>query len=119
MKHAQMVFRVKSRLEYYAESMGLHIQVKVTGYSPAETKLESDGKTYRYPETLEVKIENWHNHFYSFRTKDGRWIPEGRNLTGKGISTFRVIRSMMRELKEWHEVKFPKPTNVIPMRRAK
>lgn len=80
---------------------------KITDYSEAYTSIETDrfGKktTYNYPETIEVKFENWSNSFYSVRVSDLRWIREGTNLDGAGLSGFRVLSKQIKELKAFKQ----------------
>ncbi len=119
MKHAELSFRVMKRLKMHARTMGLKdFDMRALDFNPARTQME-DGKKYRYPATLEFKVENFSNHFYSFRAKDGRWIAEGMDLNGKGLSTFRMMRRMLREMKSWSARVNPRKTNVVALRRAK
>lgn len=72
------------------------VDVVTTSFSPEFTQKESKG-VFTYPECFEVKIENKQNHFYSVRTRDNRWIPEGMSLNGKGLSIGQVYKLMLKE----------------------
>jgi hypothetical protein len=72
----------------------------IKAHTPAEDRVE-DGETYHYPEVIEVKFESWSNHWFSYRVRDGRWVPEGCNLNGEGLSTYRLMRRLIRELHDY------------------
>lgn len=80
---------------------------KVIGYSEAYTSIETDRlgnkKTYKYPETIEIKFENWSNSFYSVRVSDLKWIREGQDLGGAGSSGMRVLLKQIKELKAFKQ----------------
>lgn len=61
----------------------------------------TDEDGFEYPESIEVKIENWSNSFYTFRIKDSRLIRENVQLDSTGISTFKLLKEMLREFKSW------------------
>lgn len=100
MKQLNQFFRMKKRLEYQARCRGLDIAVKVIDYNEAHTAIEKSG-TYSYPETLEIKIENKENWFYSIRFLDGRMIQDGSKLSGKGYSVAEVYATQLRQLNKW------------------
>ncbi|HNA61476.1 MAG TPA: hypothetical protein PKW79_00160 [Rhabdochlamydiaceae bacterium] len=103
MNTLKMLF--KTQKKYYLKACDLelgHLKCVIKDYSEAETKVEN-GKTYHYPEVINVKFENWSNWFFSYRLKDGRWIPEGSDLNGKGLSTFKLMRNMIREMRAYAE----------------
>lgn len=60
-------------------------------------KAHTDSEGYEYPETIEVKIENQSNSWYSYRVRDGRFIGEGCDLQGPGISGLTLIKRQIRE----------------------
>lgn len=75
------------------------VETHIVDINEAHTQMEN-GSEFSYPETVEVKIENWSNHFYSVRTSDGRWIREGTELSGKGLSLGQVYRRMLVEARD-------------------
>ena len=97
----KQLFSMKRRLKYKAQEMGLKYECKVeiTDYSSTETKVEDNGKTYKYPESYEIRIESRSTHHYSMKA-NGRWIECGRNLSGKGQSTAQVYKTILLELRE-------------------
>ena len=113
------LLRISRRFDDYARRFGSdQCVMKIVSLSRAYVSNEGD-KTFRYPETVEIKFQNWSNHFYSLRTKDLRWIPEGAKLNGKGLSTFQVMRLMAKELKAFYVHKNPpkpKASNVLSFR---
>lgn len=119
MNALKILFKTQRVFEYKACDFELgHLKCKITGYQEASTKIEN-GTTYHYPETIEVKFENWSNWFFSFRLQDGRWIPEGSDLNGKGLSTFKLMRNMIREMKAYAEAIKPKPILVLKAKNKK
>lgn len=100
MKHAlKPILKMRQRLGWKPCGLDSNVNVIVSSFNEAFTMREDDGKDYSYPETIEVKIENWSNHWYSVRTSDGRWIREGQDLSGPGLSAGQVYRRMLNELK--------------------
>lgn len=99
----EVIFRMKKRLA--RQTLGMangSVRLDIIGVEAAETRIE-DGETYHYPETIEIKIENWHNHWFSYRVSDGRWIREGVGLSSsKGFSSYTVYRRMLKEVKAYH-----------------
>lgn len=102
MKQLELVFKMKRMLKYHSSALGLGFECNLVldGYSPANAVVEDDGKTYHYPESFELKIENQNNHFYTFRVKDGKMLREGCTLTGPGLSVAQVYRKQLQELKD-------------------
>jgi hypothetical protein len=97
------MFELIRRFERMADRMGFrNMRAKVIGYYEGNVATE-EGKRYTYPETFEVKVENWNNHFYSYRVDDGAWIREGTDLTGNGLSTAQVYRRQLRELRKFKQ----------------
>jgi len=74
--------------------------VKVMGVSPAMSQVEN-GKTVEYPETIEVNIEARSTGKYSVRTSDNKWIPEGTELSGPGLTKEQVFAKVKAEQQEW------------------
>lgn len=93
------ILKLRRRLNRRPCGLESRVDVKIIEVSDAKTQDEGDGK-YDYPETIEVKIENWSNYFFSVRTKDNRWIYEGRPLSGKGYTTAQIYRHMLEELRD-------------------
>lgn len=72
-------------------------RVKMSQIQGAYT--DEDGFTYS--ESIDVKVENWSNSFYTFRLDDGRFVREGTLLDSNGISSFELLKRMLREFKAW------------------
>jgi hypothetical protein len=70
----------------------------VLGFDPACTQVEKNG-TFKYPDMFHVNIESWDTFKLSFRPKDGRWVREGCNLSGKGLKTYQVYRMVRNNLR--------------------
>ncbi len=99
MKHIiQTICKMRKRLMRVPCGLDSRVDVFICDAIDAFTQ-DEDGKTVQYPETIEVKIENWSNHFYSVRVSDGRWIPEGSNLDGRGLTSAQVYRRMLNEVR--------------------
>lgn len=100
MKEITQVLALKRRLSRQSKRLDLSYvcELVIQDYSPEFTQDEL-GTLFTYPETLEIKIENWENCFYSFRVKDSRWIREGSRLDGVGLTTAQVYRRMLKMLK--------------------
>lgn len=95
METLTQIFKFKRYLKAHAG-----ITVHVQDYCPAKTQVEGSG-TFHYPETIEIKIENWSNHWFSIRMSDSRCIGEGGNLNGKGQTIGQVYRMMRRESRDF------------------
>lgn len=78
---------------------------RINDFSPEFTQVETDkrGKKHNvhYQATIEVTFENWSTSHYSVRVSDMRWIPEGHDLDGKGLSGYEVLREQLKELKQF------------------
>ena len=101
------LFRMKRKLEaWYGANWGHEgggsLKVLIQGYSSEHSSTE-DGETYHYPETIEIKIENRSNYFFSYRLKDGRFVREGSSLNGVGLSVVDVYRLMAKEQQNWRK----------------
>lgn len=72
--------------------------IKVLGYSEPYT----DSEGYEYPETLDVSIEARETLKYSLRG-DGKFIPEGTPLSGKGKSMDDVKKEVIAMQQEWKD----------------
>jgi hypothetical protein len=106
MKQAlKQYLKLQQRLQWQSQRYNLPFTVdtKLIEFSEAHKQVETDRygnkQTYSYPSTLEVKIENKSNHFYSLRTKDCRWIREGCVLSGEGWTLPQVYRCMLKEMR--------------------
>lgn len=102
----KLIFKMQRLLKHQAKRLGFHdYDCKLIGLNEAFTSnpkidCNPNGEPYHYPETLEVKFENWSNNFYSLRTSDSGWIRSGRNMmTIHPESTFKVVRNQIREMK--------------------
>lgn len=58
----------------------------------AFSQIEADGKTYHYPHLVHFNIECWNTFKFSLRVKDGKFIPEGTNLDGKGYTEKLLVK---------------------------
>ncbi len=83
--------------------MSYDCDLKITGYSNAETRIEN-GETYSYPSMFDIKIENWTTYKGSFRLSDGRFIGEGCDLNGPGLTVAQLYRRQLRQLKAHAEL---------------
>lgn len=123
MKQLNLIFKMQRLLKYHARCLKFcdhseHV-LRITGYEEAR-KQNEDGKTFKYPETLEISFDNWSTTHYSLRIKDNGWVREGRNLmTTKPESTFKVYRNQIREMRAWYAKQNPPKTNVIQFRGVK
>ena len=101
----ETIFKMKRLLKYHGRRLGLDIGdvLSITGVEQARVQHEDLG-TFKYPETIEVRFDNWSTSHYSVRTKDFGWIRSGRNLnTTKPESIFKVYRAQLREMKAFRE----------------
>jgi hypothetical protein len=96
-----LILSMGRRLERYTRELGLSYRcpVIIKEYSPAYDQNE-DGVVYSYPERISVKIESHSNHWFDVRVSDGRWIREGKILSGKGLSAGQVYKQIRQELKD-------------------
>ena len=100
-KKLVLIFEMIKRFKAAARKQGFdNIEATVIEYSVGRKTIEN-GVPYTYPDTLEVKFENWENHFFSYRLQDGRFIPEGCDLSGKGLTLAQVYRKQLKELREF------------------
>jgi len=111
-KTLNMIFRLNRRLKFMSERLGLSYKAncRIDSVDLGGPRVEESGtyeypttlevKIEGYPTTLEVKIEGYSNYFFSVRIVDGRWIPEGRTLSGPGLSIGQVYRGVAKELRE-------------------
>lgn len=93
------LIKFSKRLRQHARylKMSYDCSVVLLEYSKAETRLE-DRQEHTYPERIDLNIENWSTWKGSFRLSDGRFIREGTDLNGPGLSMFSLCRRMIREL---------------------
>lgn len=107
MKQLNEVLKVIKFFEEYARYELRNIKcstltAKISHYNEAETRIE-DGGTFHYPETIDVSFYSWSTSHYSYRLSDARWIRESADLNGKGISTFRLMRRLIKEIKAYKQ----------------
>lgn len=76
------------------------LRAEVNGYSQGDSRIENEIE-HNYPECLEISFYNWSTSHYSYRILDSRWILEGADLNGLGISTFRLMRREINNLKSY------------------
>jgi len=79
---------------------GQEIPFKIMGHDEAETVKEKSGKVFDYPEMTHFNIESWETMKLSM-TADGRIIPEGVALNGKGVPAEKIIADVLKNVKNW------------------
>jgi len=76
---------------------GKEIKVIASDYSEPYV---GEAKKYKYPEMMGIKIVSGSNIFLTLRG-DGKFIPEGKILSGKGLSKEEVIEMVCDDVAEW------------------
>jgi len=101
MNNLNPLFKLKRRLERESRRLDLDYkcEVNIFAHNEAQVSIE-DGVSYSYPETLSLNIENRSTYKADYRIKDSRFISEGRDLNGPGLSIPQVYRRMITEMRD-------------------
>lgn len=75
------------------------IEVAHLEYSKPFSTIEN-GKKYNYPEMMHFNINSWNTMKLSMLA-DGKIIPEGSDLSGKGVSKQKVIDDVLQDVQDW------------------
>lgn len=110
-KESRLIKSLNKEIKQLCDLIGLpddrleYVGAKSLGHEYAHSIKESNGKVYHYPETITVSFSAYSKHCFSYRVKDGRWIPEGSSLNrSKGLKRFQVMRIISDDLKDWKRV---------------
>lgn len=102
MQALKLYLNMSDRIKYQSQRHGLEnpFDLKILDYSQV-FKQNENGVEVIYPEMLGLKLEGWNNTFFSLRVEDCRFIPEGCNLDGPGLTAYQIYRRMLQEMKSY------------------
>jgi hypothetical protein len=108
-KMEQMVKEFHKKLEDTLKKKGVRkpngstlMEIAHLDYQSAFSQQEDDGKTYNYPESMFFNI-NSRNTFKVELRADGKFINEGTDVNGPGISQEDLIQEVVEDVATWSD----------------